>query len=58
MKKRKVSLKGVSYNNTDIVFNRFKMFNPLMHKIVFCNQLKFSIYETLNERFYMCEFKR
>ena len=27
--KRKVSLKGVSYNNTDIVFNRFKMFNPL-----------------------------
>ena len=24
--KRKVSLKGVSYNNTDIVFNRFKRF--------------------------------
>ena len=24
--KRKVSLKGVTYNNTDFVFNRFKMF--------------------------------
>ena len=29
VKKRKVSLKGVSYNNTDIVFNRFKMFKAL-----------------------------
>ena len=26
--------------------------------IVFCNQLKFSIYEALNERCYMCKFKR
>ena len=26
VKKRKVSLTVVSYNNTDVVFNRFKMF--------------------------------